>query len=243
MEYSNPENHHLLYEYRGILSRDEQSRSRAFVMENDRTCYVLSRILKRVVLSRYLELESEAIRFERNAYGKPDIGNRQNQTDIHVSFNLSHTKNLIVLAVSHGNAVGIDVENPKLRKAPLDIANDVFSLQEAQELQNVPDKMKDQRFFQYWTLKESYIKARGQGLSIPLDLFRFSLNGNRIHLHLKSELDDTASNWAFWQLEFFGKYIVAVCSKRETVKQDIIVYGFSSLMQAEVIPHKIICMS
>ena len=239
IEHSNASIHQLLDESAGLLSTDERNRSKAFLRETDRLCYSVSRVFVKVVLSKYVDIAPETVTFKYNAYGKPGIANRIRDAETKISFNLSHTDDLIVLAVRNGGEVGVDVENPSLRRAPLELTNEVFSLKEMEELQNLPQSMKDLRFFQHWTLKEAYIKARGQGLSIPLNLFGFSFCENRIHLHLQSELNDFSSNWTFWQLELCNRYVVAVCSKRENFAQDLVVYGFAPPMQQKLIPYRI----
>lgn len=197
----------------------------------------------KTVLAKYVGISTEDVKFKYNSFGKPELADEILNQETKIDFNLSHTDALIILAVRSGGQVGVDVENPLLRRAPLELANEIFSLEEMEEFQGLPQRMKGQRFFQHWTLKESYIKARGLGLSIPLHFFGFSFDGNRIQLHLKSELDDNASNWIFWQLEVCDRYLVAVCSRKENFAQNLFLYGLTSPMRQGLMPHRVVLTS
>ena len=96
-----------------------------------------------------------------------------------VRFNLSHTDGLAVCAVVLKHDIGVDVEHRQRRVVSENIARRFFSPSEVREFESLPERMQQDRFFQYWTLKESYIKARGMGLSIPLEKFSFHLLKNK----------------------------------------------------------------
>src|SRR5690606_33310169 len=104
----------------------------------------------------------------------PDLA--PGQTDVPLVFNLSHTDGLIACAVSRGREVGVDVEWLDRRGGDIDVADRFFSRYEVQALYAQPPERRRDRFFRYWTLKESYIKARGMGLALPLDRFSFELD-------------------------------------------------------------------
>jgi 4'-phosphopantetheinyl transferase len=82
-------------------------------------------------------------------------------------------------------------------------------------LQTLPEPLQPLRFFQYWTLKESYIKARGMGLSIPLDRFSFDASQpTRITFSVDPILEDDAAHWTFWQWSLAEGYLLALCAQR-----------------------------
>src|SRR5205823_5574435 len=103
-------------------------------------------------------------------YGRPETANSEASN---LSFNISHTHSLIVLGVTRGRALGVDVENFRAREVSIDVADRYFAPQEVAVLNASPQHEQQYRFFEYWTFKESYIKARGMGLSLPLDKFSF----------------------------------------------------------------------
>jgi 4'-phosphopantetheinyl transferase len=122
---------------------------------------------------------------------------------------------LIVLVVGADISLGVDTENIRVRPAPLDVANRFFSQEEIAALRMLPATEQHERFFQYWTLKESYIKARGHGLSIPLDKFsmRLSADGG-VNFSVASCLDDDPQRWKFWQLRPTADTCAAICAER-----------------------------
>ncbi|WP_161539887.1 4'-phosphopantetheinyl transferase superfamily protein [Glaciimonas sp. PCH181] len=151
--------------------------------------------------------------FASNAYGRPEIANPDVASKI--AFNISHTKNLIVLGITFGDTLGVDVENVGLRDAPLDLASQFFSPNEVAALVALPPESQSQRFFQYWTLKEAYVKARGMGLSIPLDQFEFDFTTDRhIKFSTNPSLNDSPSRWQFWQFQPSEDHLLAVCAER-----------------------------
>jgi 4'-phosphopantetheinyl transferase len=110
--------------------------------------------------------------------------------------------------------VGVDVENLG-RPAPVEIAESSFSPSEALALRALPVASQQRRFFQYWTLKEAYIKARGVGLAIPLKQFAFILGPtSSIHVSFDSALADDSAWWQFWQFEPLRDYLAAVAVRR-----------------------------
>ncbi|QQZ39510.1 4'-phosphopantetheinyl transferase superfamily protein [Pseudomonas sp. SK3(2021)] len=108
--------------------------------------------------------------FASNAWGKPAIV----APGAPMAFNLSHTEGLVTLALTLENSVGIDVES-RQRTTDTDLAERFFSASEVRYLSSLPTAERASAFISLWTLKEAYIKACGQGLSIPLDSFSFDL--------------------------------------------------------------------
>jgi 4'-phosphopantetheinyl transferase len=152
--------------------------------------------------------------FSTNAYGRPQISNSFELSST-VRFNISHTHSLIVLAMTRDREVGVDVENVEDRTVSMDIADRFFAPEEAAALAQVPGELQQERFFEYWTFKESYIKARGMGLSLPLEKFAFHYPGDRlVRIAIHADLMDDPHRWHFWQLRPTPKYLLAVCAER-----------------------------
>ena len=136
-------------------------------------------------------------------------------------FNLSHTDGLIICGVVLKQDIGVDVEDTERKGAPLEIADRFFSAQEVHDLNQVPDSEKRKRFFNYWTLKESYIKARGMGLSLPLEQFTFHIPGKRfcaqkrLRISFAPQLQDDPNQWQFWSLQATQRHKVAISLRRD----------------------------
>ena len=187
--------HHLLQRYRLLLTEQERQTELRFHFSKDRHRYLVTRALVRTVLSRYAPLTPQQWTFANNAHGKPAIANRDPLAQ-EIAFNVSHTQGLIVLGVCRHAALGVDVENLRTRRALLDAANVVFSSEEAQAIARLPTALQHERFFQYWTLKEAYLKACGTGMSVPLNQFGFEfLPQDRVRLSLGDSLPQDASRW------------------------------------------------
>lgn len=195
--------------YRQLLAPDERAREARFHFEKDRRRFVITRALVRTVLSRYAPVSPADWIFRANAYGRPEAAN----TDPAVKdlrFNVSHTTGLIALAVTRGRELGIDAEDIR-RPAGLEAAEHFFSRDEARALRALPPDAQRQRFFEYWTLKEAYVKARGMGLSIPLDRFGFHLpHPGRVQFVAPPDTG-LPSCWTFWQFQPSADYLVALC--------------------------------
>jgi 4'-phosphopantetheinyl transferase len=135
--------------------------------------------------------------------------------EIGLVFNISHTDSLIVLGVTKHRALGVDVENVHRLGILVELAERFFARDEVAELARVPSHRRQDRFFEYWTFKESYIKARGMGLSLPLDKFSFYFtHDHSVKIAIHPELADDAARWHFWQFRPRREYLVAVCAER-----------------------------
>jgi 4'-phosphopantetheinyl transferase len=204
--------------YRELLNAEERLQERRFYFEKDRRRYLVTRALVRTVLSRYASVLPAAWTFSSNAYGRPEIANVEGSV-AGLSFNISHTHSLIVLGVTRSRALGVDVENVRAREVSLDIARRYFAPVEVEHLSLVPPHEQQYRFFEYWTFKESYIKARGMGLSLPLDKFSFHYPHDRgVALAIDPELADDAARWELWQFRPSPEYLVAICAERTGVQ-------------------------
>jgi 4'-phosphopantetheinyl transferase len=200
--------------YRDLLNAAEQDQERRFYFARDRHRYLVTRALVRTVLSAYLSLGPRDWIFSTNAYGRPEIVNAQAR-NAGVSFNISHTHSLIVLGVTRQRALGVDVENVRGREVALEVAGRYFAPREVAALTAAPPDQQQSRLFEYWTFKEAYLKARGIGLSLPLDKFSFHYPDDRaVELEIDPELADDSARWQFWQFRPMPEYLVAICAER-----------------------------
>ena len=202
-----PINQHFL----SILSEDELAQHSRFHFASDRYRYLLTRALVRSVLSRYSLVEPKEWRFSKTSYGRPYVVGPGQAAIEKLTFNISHTKDLIVMGVSNGVDIGVDAENTE-RGLMLGIADRVFSHTETAAMEALPPGLRHERFFALWTLKESYVKAHGMGLQLPLKHINFAIDSSPdIHVYFDDAINDAPDRWKFLQLDPSDKHVVAIC--------------------------------
>ncbi len=159
---------------RSMLQAEELQRADRFRFPRDRHHFTIAHAVLRLLLSRYMAVSPVHIRFEHNQYGKPSLCATTHQETIR--FNLSHSGKLALYAFARRRELGIDVEWIHRRiDQPEQIAERYFSPDENETLRRLPEHQRRKAFFNCWTRKEAYIKAKGRGLSLPLDQFDVSL--------------------------------------------------------------------
>lgn len=175
---------------------------------------MITRALCRTTLSRYARVRPEEWRFLHNAHGRPEIS--EPSLGGRLRFNLSATRGLFACAVTSELDAGIDVEDAGAAIRDYGaLADRFFSPLEARALAGLDPARRRARFLEYWTLKESYIKARGRGLSIPLDGFSFHLDeGPRIRVSFVAPFDDEASRWQFSLMRPTSRHLLALGVRR-----------------------------
>jgi 4'-phosphopantetheinyl transferase len=217
--------------YRELLDAAEKEQEPRFYFARDRHRYLVTRALVRTILSRYVPIAPGEWTFSTNTYGRPEIVNAQ-ATDL--SFNISHTHSLIVMGVTRQRALGVDVENVRARSVSVDIAGHFFAPQEVAVLAATPPHQQQDRFFEYWTFKESYIKARGMGLSLPLDKFSFHYpDDHTVAIAIHPDLADDPARWQFWQFRPRPDYLVAVCAERVGARSPSLIVNKTIPMQSD----------
>lgn len=191
-----------LRELSQTLSPEEESRAARFHFDLDRQRFQVARGVLRNLLGAYLNLPPQQVRFEYGPYGKPYLAARELQ------FNLSHSQGIAVYGFTRGRDLGLDLEC--LRPVPqlLRIAERYFSPQEKAVLQNLAPEQQIERFFQYWTCKEAYLKARGTGLSQPMP--QIELDGSAAQAIIINADDPKAENWQIQLLQPTTTAIAAV---------------------------------
>ena len=151
------------------------------------------------VLSRYQDVAPGDWTFVADSHGRPEVALRHAPA-AGLSFNVSHTPGLVVLGVGCGRPLGVDTEHVRSRQAPLGVAERFFAAAEAAALRALPEADRSRRFFEYWTLKEAYAKARSLGLSLPLRDFAVQFIGDRaVALSVDGEVAGAASPWQLWR--------------------------------------------
>jgi 4'-phosphopantetheinyl transferase len=180
------------------LAADERDKMGRFRLEPDRRRYLVGRALLRLLLGRYLAVSPQALRFETTAAGKPHLAFGQRQ----LQFNLAHSGEYVLIAIADSRAVGVDVEEIRDDFDAGEIAARFFSLSEQRELEALTGRAKIEAFFECWTRKEAYVKARGEGLSLPLDQFDVSLRPGEAARLIATRPDPAEAQR--WQLSGIG---------------------------------------
>ena len=210
----------LLERYKSLLTKEETEKQQRYVFEKDRHDALVTRAFIRDLLSYYIEIPPTDWLFSKAEKGKPEIIDPK----IPLRFNISHTKNLIICAVTLSKDIGCDVEHAERRTDVLAIADRFFSKLESAELFSLPESDQRQRFFDYWTLKESYIKAWGEGLAIPLSDFSFHIGSskkpyqnNNIKLSFSENRDDNPDLWQSWLFYPGTEHRIALSIKHNAI--------------------------
>ncbi len=211
-----PEDPAVLDAFERVLSPDERERRQRFVMEDGRREYLVSHGFLRLVLSRYADVEPGAWRFVRSAYGKPEIIPPTARPELRsLSFNLTHTSGLAAVVLAWGCEAGIDAETLGRPDPSVDLVGRCLSPEEWAHLHTLPAESRKHQFLDYWTLKEAYLKARGVGLSLPLEGITFRWTpGEPIEAAFTSEVRDDPQTWQFVRLTPTAQHKLAVAIRR-----------------------------
>lgn len=196
-----------------LLSDEERLEQKRFYFECDRQRYLAAHALTRMLLSQYVDLHPCAWRFTRNRYGRPEIAH----PDLagRLRFNLSYAKDLIAIVVASEAECGIDAEHIRNLDDVASLARRFFSCREAAEIETQPSEKLHTRFLEYWTLKEAFVKAKGRGLSIRIDLVEFSIRNDRqIDISISPSLESQDLTWRFELLRPTPTHVVAVATGR-----------------------------
>ncbi len=189
-----------------LLTAEELAHRDRYTFEQGRREFLLTRVLARTSLSRHAPVAPQEWRFALGAYGRPSILSPR----VSLSFNLSNTDGLVACLVSPDAEVGVDVEAIDRPRETAAIVDRCFSPSEAAAVRAEPESRRHARFFDYWVLKEAYLKARGLGLSIPLRDLSFELpEGGPIAVRFAPALADERSRWSFALLRPTPRHVVA----------------------------------
>jgi len=194
----------LLGRMRSTLADDERVRADRFHFDRDRNHFIACRGVLRELLASYLQCFPASLEFRYGPFGKPALHLQDSASPIH--FNAAHSNGLALLAFARSREIGVDLESIRADFAGDEIAQHYFSKQELTELRALPEAMRTAGFFECWTRKEAYIKARGLGLQIPLQSFSVSLTPGQPE-RLQSE---DASRWMMRSIDVGHNFAGAV---------------------------------
>jgi 4'-phosphopantetheinyl transferase len=194
------------------LPRDERARFEAYRTPSARSQYLATRALVRTALSSHCGVAVEELRFSAGPTGRPELTLPAIPT---LRFSLSNTRGLVVGLVACAREVGVDVEE----MTPIDvfeIADRFFAPAESEELRALAEDERSRRFFELWTLKEAYLKARGLGVfALPLAQIAFPrAPTGALSPLFGPELADDPRSWRFDLPRLSATHAVATCVER-----------------------------
>ncbi len=186
-----------------FLSPEELTRAQTFKHKQNE--FVATRALVRKVLAHYTGIPSASLEFARREQGKPYLANAPSP----IYFNLSHSGNFAVLAISTAGEIGVDIETIRPRNF-LAIAERYYHADELKQLLATPEAEQEQLFFKLWTLKEAFFKATGGGISSGLDKAVFSFRNTMINATFCESLNLPNNNWQFQQVVIAHNCLLAI---------------------------------
>jgi 4'-phosphopantetheinyl transferase len=204
-------NDHLAVSLKPLLALDEVARADRFHFDKDRNHYIVARGLLRKLLAAYLGIGAGDLRFSYAEKGKPVLEESQRGS---LNFNLAHSHGRAIYAFSSSREVGVDLEFIRDDLADEKIAQRFFSPREIEALGKLPAELRKEAFFNCWTRKEAYIKARGEGLSMPLDEFDVSLGPGEAAALLRNDKEPgETERWSMQSVGVARGYVAALVAE------------------------------
>ena len=186
-----------------LLSPDERERAARFKFERHRRRYLVAHIALHEILSRYLPIEPARLSFDLGSNGKPKLAQTLAPSDI--EFNLSHSNEMALLAVTRKREVGVDIEHAREKFVFQEVAERFFTAKEFAAMRGLPSTFQRQAFFKCWTSKEAFLKAKGTGLSGALDEVEITLGSDNL-----LRIGANVPNWWLFELDPIAGYEAAL---------------------------------
>lgn len=204
--------------YLNMLSTHEKGRFHRYKSRSDKHMYLSAHVLLRTTLSKYVDIDPGKWMFERNKFGRPEIVSCLNRYGLR--FSISHTEGLSACVITDKIDCGVDVEIVRHIEGIGGIAKNYFSKREAEDLEYYTDIDKLRKFFDIWTLKEAYAKAKGVGLNFPSRSISFSVDKkDSVSVMFERPLEDSRLDWQFGIFNLYEKHKMAIAI-RQTFKDD-----------------------
>lgn len=201
--------------YGALLSRSELQRLERFRFADHRRRYQIGHGALRTILGGYLRIPPTEVQFAQGPRGKPYVDHPPHSGRSGPFFNLSHSSKLALIAVS-ATEVGVDLEKVRHLESLTEIARRHFSESEFQALDALQGEARQLAFYRCWTRKEAYIKALGEGLSMPLDTFDVSLCEEPQFLACRDGREDP-KNWSMLDVSPAADFVAAAAMRARGV--------------------------
>lgn len=206
--------------FMSYLAKDKQERISRFKRLEDAQRALIADVLLRTVICSELDIKNKDIILDKNEYGKPFLKYNHN-----FHFNISHSGEWAICATDVA-PIGIDIEH--IQPIDFDVAKRFFSKGEYDDLMNINNARRLSYFYDLWTLKESYIKAIGRGLSIPLNSFSLRINGEK---DITLKIGNMESRCFFKQYSIDKNYKLAVCGLTKGFSDEVIIKEISDIYE------------
>jgi len=202
----------FLEESVNCLSPDELQRALRLRFREDKDRFIAGRAVLRSIVSKYLNLPPSKVELQYGPHGKPRLTPPAGESRL--EFNLSHTGDAALVAISLAREVGIDIEKIRADISFMRLAERFFHPEEAATLRSLPPENRNAAFFELWTRKEACVKAMGIGLRIPLRRIRVSLdNENPQYVHGPSHDGGKSGDWSIMPIEAPRGYAAAIAAQ------------------------------
>lgn len=192
-----------------VLDSEEAQRWKRYHRQESQDLFLVAHVATRFALSNDDGADPAAWVFERGENGRPELSGGPDG----LRFNISHTEGMVAVLV-HGEAdAGVDVESPWRSTNIESVSRRVFTDDERSAMLALPEAEQAGRFYQLWTLKESFIKAKGKGFAMPLSKFGFAIgHDGSIGFSCDPSLDPDASKWSYSTTWSETGHVVSVCT-------------------------------
>jgi len=197
---------------RSVLSPKELERAARFLVEPPRRHFIVARGTLRVLLGDALSIDPRALEFEYGRFGKPSL---KPGTAPPIEFNVSHSGEVVLVAIGGSRPLGVDVEAERGHRDFLRLAQRFFAPGEIERLESVPESVRAAAFYRCWTRKEAYLKARGTGITLGLDTFEVAFLPGEAEAVLRTPPDDQPGNWNVFAIEAAPGHAAALTVARE----------------------------
>ena len=210
-----------------VFDEEETRRWRRYLTSEARALFLVAHAVTRSVLSRYEDRAPESWRFDRGANGRPEIVGGPPG----LRFNISHTEGMVAVLVHDEADCGVDIEHPRQSVDMPSVSRRVFTDTEQAAIFAQPAELRADRFYQLWTLKEAFIKAKGKGFALPLKQFSFTFrdeqlgadqrwNGQHLEFACDPALDPAPNQWQFFTHRPESGHIVSIAAHRGAADAD-----------------------
>lgn len=194
-----------------VLSADERERASRFAVEKPRIQYIVGRAALRTILAAYSNRLPHTLCFTYERYGKPVLANAP-------SFNVSHSEDAVVIAVTQGREIGVDVERCREDFELEELAANCFCASEIDGVRRTGAEQRARIFFFYWTSKEAVMKASGDGLQLPLKDVCVAADGGAAVAEVTLRRGACTERWFAYRLDVGSDFAAAVAARSSDLR-------------------------